>query len=224
MKQKHFLLALLFIQSIGLMAQVGINTVTPTATLEVNGNVLVQQKLYLEEPGDYDGSSNSNLMVLRDFDAAIVKYDIGASTFGPLNQVRYIFQNVNTNGLTGGYNTKIDANKYTLAVHGFSYVAAGGDTNVSLRSTSNNNQRLVEGQQFYAGIVTTGTGSSQTRIWWLYGFVNNSRFRLNNETQVDISMDVMIYRNEFITKIFSTVQSVDMNNQTTKSIPTPAGF
>src|SRR5690606_22717636 len=123
-----------------------------------------------------------------------------------------------------GFNTQIDATKYTLAVHGFSYTDNSGGTSVTNRKTSgnpsSNRTRYIEGQQFYA-FVQSGT-------WRLRGFVNNSPFRNGDEgadlTQVNIRIDVIIYRNDFITKIWSGVQTVDMNNQATGTAALPTEF
>ena len=201
-----------------MVAQVGVNNQNPTASLDVIGDVLVQEKLYLENPGIYTGEANAKLLVIKDSDNAVVIYDVANSSYGLLNYVKFIIKGVSYDGLKGGFNTKIDASKYTIAVHGFSFDKEG-DTNVFLRSTGPNGSQYVEGHQFYAYV------SGNT--WWLKGLVNNSQFRSgvnNNTTNVDITMDVIIYRNDFVTKIWKTTQSIDMGREPEGTVPLPVGF
>ena len=224
MKQKYFFFAIFFVQFICVYAQVGINNENPESTLDVDGNVLVRGKLFLENPGRYVGEDEVNLLVMND--AKVVRrYDVEISDYGPINYAQFVFNNVAASGLsgTGGFNTQIDASKYTLAVHGFSYTGTGAtpSTSITNRKTSGdpttNRTRYIEGQQFYA-IVQNGT-------WRLRGFVNNSPFYLDNsQSQVHMKMDVIIYRNDFITKIWPGVQTINMNQQPTGAAPLPAGF
>lgn len=214
MKHKYFIFSILVMQSIFLLAQVGINNLDPTATLDVIGDVKVQEKLYLENPGSYIPSPSSKLLMVNDATGSVIKFDVSNSVFGPLNYVQFVIKNVSERGLDGGFNTKISADKYTIAVHGY-FFDSGGDTNVYIRSRTNGN--YVEGQQFFA-YVSGGT-------WWLKAFVNNSEFIRNSSTTwVDFYMDLIIYRNNFITKIWDTPLTINMNKQETATAPLPSGF
>jgi len=224
MKLKYFLFTIVFVQVLYAAAQVGINKENPEATLDVSGDVLVRGKLYLENPGRYTGTDEVHMLVMNDA-KDVRKYDVEISDYGPINYAQYVFNNVSSSGLStaDGYNTQINANNYTLAVHGFSYVHTGTSSNTSVtnRKTSGNptanRTRYIEGQQFYA-FVQNGT-------WRLRGFVNNSPFyNGDTETQVNIKMDVIIYRNDFITKIWPQIRTVDMNNQATGTASLPTEF
>ncbi len=216
MKYSLFVFSILVLNSISLVAQVGINNTNPTATLDVVGDVLLQGKLYLEEPGKYTSSPTSKLLMVDNVNGVVNKYDIATSSFGPLNYVRFVFNNTSDYGLDAGYDTKISATKYTVAVHGYSFTR-NGDTNLTLRSTTNNT--YVEGHQFYAYV------DGNTNTWWLKAFVNNSRFYIGtNLTPVDLSLDLIVYRNNFITKIWDTPQTVNMGGNATATAPLPAGF
>ncbi|MGO3184573.1 MAG: hypothetical protein ACTIJ9_17225 [Aequorivita sp.] len=215
MRQKYLLFSLFFAQSICLVAQVGINNINPSASLDVTGNVLVQEKLILEDSRNYTGETSSKLLMIHN-DGSIIHYNIGSSSYGPLNFVQYVFKNTSNYGLTDGYNTRIDASKYTLAVHGYYFVrSSDGNGNVSFRSI--NGAQNVQGQQFYA-YVQGGT-------WRIKALVNNSRFYIGYVlANVDIYMDVLIYRNNFITKVETTPRVINMGRQTTRTAPLPAGF
>jgi len=211
---KYFVFSILVMQSMFLHAQVGINNPDPSATLDVIGDVKVQEKLYLENPGSYTSGPNSKLLMFNDATGSVIKFDVSNSDFGPLNYVQFVIKNVSSRGLDRGFDTKISAAKYTVAVHG-SFFDHGGNTNVYIRSRSNTN--YVEGQQFFA-YVSEGT-------WWLKAFVNDSEFILNgNTTSVDFYMDLIIYRNNFITKIWSDPLNINMNKLETATAPLPTGF
>ena len=224
MKQKIFHFTIVFLQCLGVLAQVGINTTTPDATLDVNGDVLVQNKLYLEDPGSFVSGPDSKLLMINNA-GNIIKYDIKNSDFGPLNYVHYIFENTKNTGLTGDYDTRIDPAKYTLAVHGYYYLVTDTNppnTNALLKSS--NGPNVVEGQQFYAYIGGKGTNKNPYS-WRIRGFVNNSYFRLpgDDSINIDLFMDVIIYRNDFITKVVE-LQEVNMEKLDSQLVPLPAVF
>lgn len=213
MKRNNILLSLFLLQSFFVCAQVGINNTSPEATLDVVGDVYVRQSLFLENPGTYVNSPTANLLMYNNTTGDVAKYDMAGSSFGPLNYVQFAFTNTSNYGLDGGYDTKIDATKYTVAVHGYSF-SFNGNTNVTSRSLTN--AANVEDYQIYA-YENNGT-------WWLRAFVNNSRFYITALTNVDIYLDLIIYRNNFITKIWDTPLIIDMQTSDTGTAPLPAGF
>ncbi|MCG2432094.1 hypothetical protein [Aequorivita xiaoshiensis] len=217
MKKNYFLLAFLLILSARGFAQVGINNPNPSATLDVIGDVLIQDKLYLENPGGDLNVTNSKLLVIKDNDTQISKYDIEMSSYGPLNYIKFLFRDVSEFGLRDGFNTKISAEKYTIAVHGY-YLLIHADqtTNVSFRSQANNSNRYMEGHRYYAYI--------QDGEWWIKGFVQNSRSYRFWPMNTDIYMDVTIYKNDFISKRWDNTIDVNMGKNTTKTVATPEGF
>lgn len=205
-----------------IFAQVGINKNNPQATLDSGGDVLVRKKLFLENPGKYTVGDEVMMLVINS-NSAVTKYDIENSVYGPLNYVQYVFNGVGTSGLSaaGGFDTKINSDLYNIAVHGYSFTTPTGGTSVTNRKVSGaptaNRTRYMEGQQFYAYILN-GT-------WRLRGFVNNSNFYDGNDaTRVNIKMDVIIYRKNFITKVNEGVISVDMNENETGTAPLPTTF
>ena len=216
MKKNTFI----FFISLGLSsitwAQVGINNPNPTATLDVIGNVLVEEKLFLEAPGNYSQIRGSKLLIKKT-DEQVVQYDIDASKYGPINYVEFVFKNTNTNGLKN-YDTKISATNYLVTVQGFYFLISGtNDTNITVKSTRDNSK--VEGFQVYAYI------NPSTNTWWIKGFVNNSTFQNNSyaNSAIDLYMNLIIFRNGFIAKPLDDV-IVNMSNSETKTVPLPEGF
>lgn len=81
--KKLFITCILYSCTLGLTAQVGINTNSPTSTLHVDGDVIMDNALYLENPSASSKIRNSNLLIsLQNSD--IVEYDIDVSKYGPI--------------------------------------------------------------------------------------------------------------------------------------------
>jgi hypothetical protein len=201
------------------LSQVGINTDTPSATLEVVGDVIVDNKLYLESPDEFTVIQNSKLLVKTTSDN-LVQYDIDVSKYGPLNYVQYIFTDLSTDGLQD-YDTKIPVDDYLVTIKGYYFFeAVTGNTSIVLDSTISTNN--IEGYQFYA------YPHPSTNTWFLRGIVNNAKFQSDDgsnyyDASVDLFLNVIIYRNGFITKVKNDVD-VDMGNSETAIIPLPTGF
>ena len=172
-------------------------------------------RLFLENPGDYPQIRGSQLLI-KTTEEQVVKYDIDQSEYGPINYVQFVFERTNTNGLQD-YDTKISATKYLVTVQGFYFLAAGtNNTNITIRTSNDNN---IEGYQVYAYI------DNSTQTWHIKAFVNNSTFRnsSNQSTEIDLYMNLIIFRNGFIAKPLDDV-NVDMNRQETGTVSVPTGF
>jgi hypothetical protein len=197
-------------------SQVGINTHTPAAELDVQGSVKIDKKLYLENPGASDQIRGSKLLIQK-VNNEIIEYDINLSKYGPINYAQFIFRQTSTNGLHD-YDTKISIEDYIVTLQGYYFTAANNNTNVLLKSTINEN--YIEGYQFYAYPNPT------TKTWFIRAFVNNSTFRSGNgfnENPIDIFLNIVIYRNGFIAKTVDPIY-VNMNNAETGTAPLPSGF
>lgn len=87
---------------------------------------------------------------------------------------------------------------------------------------SNGSDENIEGFQIYAfPDITTNT-------WHVRGIFNNASFRAPSggafvDVKVDIFMNLIIYRNNFISKAQGNID-VDMSGAETKTAPLPAGF
>ncbi len=217
--RKLFIICILYSFPLGLNAQVGINTNSPTSTLHVNGDVIMDNALYLENPSASSKIRNSNLLIsLQNSD--IVEYDIDVSKYGPINYTEFVFRNLSADGLQD-YDTKISIDDYIVTVQGYYYLEAGtGDTDVM--TNSNNGNDNIEGHQIYAYKNTT------TNTWFIRAFINDAVFKTRVagvflDTPVDMYLNLIIYRRGFISKELNSL-SVDMGNLETGTAPLPPGF
>lgn len=215
---QNILFTFLIFISYQMYAQVGINTTTPGAMLDVEGNAILDGNLYLEEPGEFNVIRGSKLLV-NSTSNVILQYDIEQSKYGPINYAQFAFKNASTNGIQD-YNTKISTTDYLVTVQG--YYFAGPNNNTNIMSHSNNEPNEIPGFQMYAYKNTV------TETWFLRGFFNDATFRAPvsggyADVPVDLYLNLIIFRNGFI----STPQddlTIDMNNSETIIAPLPPGF
>ena len=199
-------------------AQVGINTTNPIAMLHVEGDVILDGNLYLERPGEFNVIRGSKLLV-NSKSNDILQYNIEESKYGPINYVQFAFKNANTNGIQD-YDTKISTTDYLVTVQGYYFTGPNNNTNIMPHSKSDSTE--IPGFQMYAYKNTT------TQTWFLRGFFNNATFRAPvsgnyADVPVDLYMNLIIFRNGFISKPQDDV-IIDMNNSETKTAPLPPGF
>ena len=217
--RKLFITCILYSCTLGLTAQVGINTNSPTSTLHVDGDVIMDNALYLENPSASSKIRNSNLLISLQ-NSELVEYDINVSKYGPINYTEFVFRNLSADGLQD-YDTKISIDDYIVTVQGYYYLEAGtGDTDVM--TNSNNGNDNIEGHQIYAYKNTT------TNTWFIRAFINDAVFKTRVasvflDTPVDMYLNLIIYRRGFISKELNSL-SVDMGNMETGTAPLPAGF
>lgn len=219
MKKLHITLALL--ASIGsVYAQVGINTTSPSSTLDVVGDVLIDNNLYLEAPGDNTNIRGSKFLV-RTTGNQLSRYDIDISKYGPINYVEFAFKNLSADGLLD-YDTKISTTEYLVSIQGYSCGIAGNGRTGSIMPSSSISDMNIEGYQIYA------YPNSTTNTWFLRAFVNNSTWQKFQgggyvDTEIDMWLNVMIYRKGFIAKSQNDMV-IDMGNAPTGSAAMPPGF
>ncbi|WP_194850167.1 hypothetical protein [Nonlabens antarcticus] len=216
MRLKAYLTPFLLITTFVGLGQVGINNTSPTAALDVIGNVKVNEKLFMENPGDFNKIRGSKLLIQKT-DKSIVQYDIDQSKYGPINYAQLIFKKTGREGVQN-YNTKISTTDYSVTVQGFYFREfSSNSTNVLSFSTAGDD--FVEGFQAYAYKNNT------TDTWWVKAFINNGYFRTSakDSTFVDIYMNLIIFRNGLIAKPKNNV-IISMGGATTKTVAPPAGF
>lgn len=200
---------------ISLFAQVGINTDTPQASLDVVGSGKVDSKLYLEDPGNSDAIRGSKLIIEKT-DKSIVQYDIDVSKYGPINYAEFVFKNTPKAGITD-YDTKINTSDYTVSVQGY-YFVENGSNSTNVHIVSNNGDSVVEGFQVYAYKNTT------TNTWFIRCLVNHGYFEAaNTSANLDIYMNLIIYRQRFIAKEVANYY-INMNRIEIGTLGKPPGF
>jgi len=218
MKKLYIIICVLFCVQF-LNAQVGINTLTPSAALDVVGDAVIDGSLFLENPGNNLVIRGSKLLVISATNN-IKRYDINNSKYGPINYAQFEFNNLSKDGLQD-YDTMISTAKYIVSIQGYYFLEAGtGDTNIMVHSLIDNEN--IEGYQIYAYPNTT------TNTWFLRAFVNNSEFMTPGPgtmvpTSVDMYLNVIIYRRGFIAKEQNSI-NVDMLNSETQTVALPTGF
>ena len=218
MKTNSYIFFLIVVASNMAFSQVGINTDNPIADLDVVGDVIIDGKLYLENPSSFSQIQNSKLLV-QSTSQNILKYDIDVSKYGPINYALFIFDDVSTDGLQD-YDTKIPTDDYIVTINGYYYRHATIDDSAIFNSLLSNSN--IEGLQFYAYPNTT------TNTWYLRALVNNSQFQVRigasfANNPIDMYLNLIIYRKNFIAKDKGAV-TVDMGNSETATVPLPAGF
>jgi hypothetical protein len=216
MRFKIHLTHILLLTTLSSLGQVGINNTSPTAALDVVGNVKVNEKLYLESPGNFNEIRGSKLLIQKT-DKQVVEYDIAQSKYGPINYAQLVFRNTGNRGVQN-YDTKISTTDYSVTVQGF-YFREHSTNATSVLSASDAGDDFVEGFQAYAYKNYT------TNTWWVKAFINNGYFRTNAkpDMRVDIFMNLIIFRNGLIAKPKSAV-IISMGGATTKTVAPPAGF
>ena len=217
--QNIYILLLIVLSFSPIHAQVGINTNTPSATLEILGGVKLDSSLYLENPGNNTQIRGSKLLI-RSTSNDLLRYDITASKYGPINYAEFSFNDLSTNGLYD-YDTKISTADYIVSVEGYRFHdETPTETSVMPHSLISNDN--IEGYQIYA------YDNSTTQTWWLRAFVNNSEFMVRQGngyevTTIDMILNIIIYRRGFIAKSLTPI-SVDMGGIDSATAPLPSGF
>lgn len=216
--KKIFIVLVISIGLNPLLGQVGINTSSPDAALDVDGSVKTDGSFYLENPGD-DAQIRGSKFLISSTSDELLRYDINTSKYGPINYAEFVFEEVATDGLLL-YDTKISTVDYLVSIQGYSFFKAGSYGGIMPHSLLNDLN--IEGYQVYA------FANPVTQTWCLRAFVNNSQFQYYSSgaysnTMIDLYLNIIIYRKGFITKQQTSI-AVDMGDSETIVAPMPVGF
>lgn len=209
-----------FILSQFVLAQVGIGTDNPQATLDVNGNLKIHEngKLYLENPGLYNNQSSSSLMIVKDLsDNTLKKFNPESMPFSSVSFTTYFFDNVDESGLLS-YDTKINADRFHVCVGGYRVLKHDGDTSISLSGTTGSDNSTIN----YLPLYNSRAYVNPATNTWILTFRPNSGRVF--ESNIDLYLNVSIYFKNFLTKTNSPIV-VNMNANTSGegSAPSPDG-
>lgn len=222
--------------------KVGVNTKTPTETLDVNG-IAHADLLYLRQPGEplelpinFMASASSRLDV----------YDPTLGNSGLVNYLNLKFVNVSGSGVTS-YNTNISADDFIAAVRTFSlenYIAPTTQVpnpapdlevyTVHNSNTGNNQTNYYQGSPDFATYVAPSipTNPNSPKTWWVRARYLDSKFSQNdasasNSDRFNIILQILVYK-KLITKYVDTVQNINLNatdgSGASYVIPKPSGF
>ncbi len=132
--------------------KIGINTANPTETLDVNGSSYTNS-LYLRNPGEPDNSGGHFLATSQN---TLDIYDPTLETSGLFNYIQLSLTGVPFTGLTD-YDTKIDASKFLVVVHNYSFRLNSGATDVALDYNSNGVNDNIQGSPNINAFRSNGT-------------------------------------------------------------------
>ena len=160
-------LFLVAIASLGMKAQVGINTPNPKGTLDVEGETLVES--YLIDTENTTAKGNY-LLLTRSKDTSPVGkvklLDITLRNVAPVNMYRVVLKNVKQDEVIN-LNTGLDADKYVVAITGavFSGAVSAANTSSNPRSYgaySTEVTKISKGGKNYQAVNLSFKGASTT--------------------------------------------------------------
>lgn len=122
--------------------KVGINTTNPQETLDVNGKTYTDD-LHLRDPGEPTLTGGKFLASSEDNSAALTHLEVYPDYDGLFNYIKLTLTDVPNTGVSD-FNTLIDADKFILVVHNYSFKIDDGGTNVGLQ---HNELSTVPGKQ-----------------------------------------------------------------------------
>lgn len=163
------------VASLGLKAQVGINTANPKGTLDVEGETLVESYLVDTENATAKGNY---LLLTRSKDSSPVGkvklLDITLRNVAPVNMYTVVLKNVKQDEVIN-LNTGLDADKYVVAITGAVFSGAVSATTTSTSrlygAYSTEVTKVQKGGKNYQAINLSfkgaGTVNSQNGTWTL---------------------------------------------------------
>ncbi|CAH0230053.1 hypothetical protein MP478_11810 [Chryseobacterium sp. WG14] len=172
------IIAIVFVAfaALGMNAQVGINTVNPKGTLDVEGETLVESYLVDTENATARGNY---LLLTRSKDTSPVGkvklLDITLRNVAPVNIYNVVLKNVKQDEVVN-LNTGLDADKYVVAVTGAVFTDAVSAANTSTNPKSYGSystevsQIVKAGKKYHAVNLSfkgAGTASSVNGTWSL---------------------------------------------------------
>ncbi|MFP3594251.1 hypothetical protein [Chryseobacterium sp. SIMBA_038] len=200
--------------------KVGIKTANPTETLDVNGSSYTNS-LYLRNPGEPDKTGGHFLATSSN---TLQLYDPTLESSGLFNYLKLTISGVPAKGITD-YDTKIDATKFLVVVHNYSFQLNDGSTEVALDYGSNGINDNKQGSPNVNTFKSNGT-------WHIRANFTNSKLLdyttgyadgTYNNFKVDLYLMAYKY---LITKqnINDTTKDLGGTNGSTQALSKPSGF
>ncbi|MEN2435070.1 hypothetical protein AAH994_06620 [Weeksellaceae bacterium A-14] len=206
--------------------KVGINTSDPQETLDVNGYVYTDE-IYLRNPGEPTMTGGKFMASSEDNSSAATHLEVYPEYDGLFNYIKLTLTNVPNTGVAD-FNTRIDADKYILVVHNYSFKIDNGGTNVGLQ---HNDLSTIKGKQ---GSPEVMAFKGDDNKWHLKArFTDSKLVKINEESigyhnnyQVEFYMVAYRYliSKQNIPDAGKDLGGTDGSNHSQHSIPVPAGF
>lgn len=222
MQRKIYITIILFL-GIVMNAQsgkVGIKTANPKETLDVNG-VTYTNSLYLRNPGEPTMTGGSFLATSEN---ALQLYDPNLESSGLFNYLKLSLTGISGAGVTD-YDTKVDADKFLIVVHNYSFKMNDGTTNVALDYGDNGTNDNRQGSPDVVAFKSNGTWHIRARFTdsKLIALTSANPGRTYNNFTIDLYL--MAYK-RLITKqnINDITSDLGGTNGSSKTVNRPSGF
>ncbi|UKB83434.1 hypothetical protein LF887_20835 [Chryseobacterium sp. MEBOG06] len=221
--ERKFFIAIMIGLGIFLNAQkgkVGINTASPTETLEVNGKTYTNS-LYLRNPGEPTMSGGSFLATSQN---ALQLYDPNLESSGLFNYIKLSLTGVSGDGLTD-YDTKIDANNFMVVLHNYSFRTSDNSTNVMLDYGNNGVNDNKQGSPDVVAFKSNGTWHIRAKFTDSRIVATNTSTPSRSYNDFTIDLYLMAYK-RLITKQNIGDINTDLGGTdgSTKAVNKPSGF
>lgn len=222
MERKIYITVILFLGMLinAQSGKVGIKTTDPKETLDVNGNTYTNS-LYLRNPGEPTMTGGSFLATSEN---SLQLYDPTLESSGLFNYLKLSLTGIPGTGIAD-YDTKIDADKFLLIVHNYSFKMNDGTTNVVLDYGDNGTNDNRQGSPDVTSFKSNGTWHIRARFTdsKLIALTSANPARTYNNFTVDLYL--MAYK-RLITKqnISDIATDLGGTNGSTRSVNKPSGF
>lgn len=199
-------------------AKVGIKTANPTETLDVNGSSYTNS-LYLRNPGEPDKTGGHFLATSKN---TLDLYDPALESSGLFNYIKLTISGVPSTGIID-YDTKIDATRFLVVVHNYSFKLNNGSTQVALDYGANGVNDNKQGSPNVNTFRSNGTWHIRAN------FTNSTLQRYSNPdgTYNNFKVDLYLMAYKYlITKqnIEDNIQNLGGTNGSTRALNKPSGF
>ncbi|MBL1219398.1 hypothetical protein JET18_01035 [Chryseobacterium sp. L7] len=222
MERKMYITVILFLGMLinAQSGKVGIKTTDPKETLDVNGSTYTNS-LYLRNPGEPTMTGGSFLATSEN---SLQLYDPTLESSGLFNYLKLSLTGVSGAGITD-YDTKIDADKFLVVVHNYSFKMNDGTTNVVLDYGDNGVNDNRQGSPDVTSFKSNGTWHIRARFTnsRLIALTSANPARTYNNFTVDLYL--MAYK-RLITKqnINNITTDLGGTNGSARTVNKPSGF
>lgn len=222
MERKIYITVILFLGMLinAQTGRVGIKTTDPKETLDVNGNTYTNA-LYLRNPGEPTMTGGSFLATSEN---SLQLYDPTLESSGLFNYLKLSLTGIPGTGITD-YDTKIDADKFLLVIHNYSFKLNDGTTNVVLDYGDNGTNDNRQGSPDVTSFKSNGTWHIRARFTDSKLIALTSANPARNYSNFTVDLYLMAYK-RLITKqnISDITTDLGGTNGSARSVNKPSGF